>query len=142
MACCFVTVNGKRFKRPGLSILLAYQLSQVNLCIQWAMIHVETKVCFHTIVHCSLLIIDPVPIQGRITQVKQKNSADAIAAKCYYHRDCSVLKSAKAFGAGASDIHDRIMAWLWEGQKRVPERSNAFAHKQLYGAPWTDDMMI
>ena len=66
-------------------------------------------------------------------EVKQKNTANAIAVKCHDHRDCSVLKSAKAFGGDPGRCYDRIMGWLYEGRNRVPDRSNAFAHKQLYG---------
>lgn len=74
------------------------------------------------------------PLQGRITQVKQKGNITGIATKCQYHHNCSVLRSAKAFPADPSQAYDRIMGWLYEGRDRVPDMNNGFAHKQLFGA--------
>ena len=66
--------------------------------------------------------------------MRKGTAQHSIAAKCHYHRDCSVLRSAKAFSAdNQSRGYDRIMAWMYEGASRVPNRSHAFAHKQLYG---------
>lgn len=57
--------------------------------------------------------------------------------KCQYHKDCTVLKTAKAFTAyNESQWVDRIMAWLYEGPTRLPDRSAGFQHKQLFGVIW------
>lgn len=67
--------------------------------------------------------------------MRKGTSQHAIAAKCHYHgASCSVLKTAKAFVAGNASF-ERVMSWLYEGKRRVPLRSDAAAHKRLYGVP-------
>ena len=71
---------------------------------------------------------------GRITEMRKGQSGHSIAVKCQFHHDCSVLKTAKAFEAGKEEYYtDRIMAWLYEGRSRVPDMTNGFQHKQLFG---------
>ena len=70
--------------------------------------------------------------------MKSGSPGHAISVKCHYHgADCSVLKTAKSFGANADD---RMMSWLYCGPIRVPKRTESTQHKRMFAATWMNDI--
>jgi len=113
----------------GLLFFKIYQKAHFMLCFEWF----DVKLRYIRYLFC----VWCEPIQGRITEIKRGATGHSIAVKCNYHRDCSILKTAKAFsGVNESLWVDRIMAWLHDGPKRIPDRNAGFQHKKLFGVLW------